>query len=281
MAEVGKPFSCPICLELAYKPVVQGCGHMFCFWCVHRSMNTNSISHCPVCQKPYVHLPRIAPQLHHLLHVAFPVDYSARALEVAAEERDQNLFSPVMDLPAPSSSTRWNPNPKSILPCKVCKKLLFKPVALNCGHLMCQSCAAAGPSNVCVICGVHHPGPFPNVCVELDQYMERELGSDYIRRSKEVRKSSPAIWKAAPAEDANALNSQIHHSVGCDGCGMMPILGRRLHCLDCPESCGYDLCQSCHERGTSLPGRFNQRHTSQHRMEERSLRSPWIFVWSW
>jgi hypothetical protein len=77
------------------------------------------------------------------------------------------------------------------------------------------------------------------------------------------------------------VQNPIHPSIGCDGCGMMPILGRRFHCLDCPESCGYDLCQTCHDRGNSLPGRFNQRHGPRHRMEERSLRSPWVFVWAW
>jgi hypothetical protein len=283
MAELGKPFSCPICLELAYKPVVQGCGHMFCFWCVHRSMSTNAVSHCPVCQKPYVHLPRIAAQLHHLLQAVHPREYAARATEVAAEERDQNLYSPAIDSVTSSSSSSRNPNPKSVLACKVCKKLLFKPVALNCGHLMCRSCAAAGPSNACVLCGVHHPGPFPSVCIDLSQYMEKELGSEYARRSKEVgkRSSSLATWRSGHVDDVSALNSQIHPSVGCDACGMMPILGRRFHCLDCPESCGYDLCQNCHERGNVAPGRFNQRHTPRHRMEERSLRSPWIFVWAW
>jgi hypothetical protein len=36
MTEAGKPFNFPICLDLAYKPVVQGCGHIFWFWsCTH------------------------------------------------------------------------------------------------------------------------------------------------------------------------------------------------------------------------------------------------------
>lgn len=274
MAEVGKPFNCPICLELVYKPVVQGCGHMFCFWCVHRSMNTNTVSHCPVCQKAYVHLPRIAPQLHQLLQVVHPREFAARALEVVAEERNQGLFSPVIE----SSSSPPNPN----LTCKVCSDVLYKPVALNCGHLMCQSCAAEGPRNACALCGVPHPGPFPSVCVDLDQFMENEVGPEYchLKKKKKKSRSGSAAWKS-DVVDAGALNSQIHASVGCDGCGMMPILGKRFHCLDCPETCGYDLCQSCNERGSALPGRFNQQHTPRHRMEERSLRSPWIFVWSW
>jgi hypothetical protein len=283
MTEAGKPFNCPICLELAYKPVVQGCGHMFCFWCVHRSMNTETVSHCPVCQKSYVHLPRIAPQLHQLLQHIYPREYESRTQEVSTEESDQNNYSPEIASSTSSSS-------RAILACKVCRKLLHKPVAMNCGHLMCQSCAAAGPCNSCRVCGVPHPGTFPLVCVELEQYMERELGRDYRLRGQEAKPSGEATravaksWKSPPADDpddAGIAQNPIHPSVGCDGCGMMPILGRRFHCLDCPDSCGYDLCQKCHDRGNTLQGRFNQRHGPRHRMQELSLRSPWIFVWAW
>lgn len=279
MAEAGKPFNCPICLEMVYKPVVQVCGHMFCFWCVHRSMNPSTVSHCPICQKSYVHLARIAPQLHHHLQLAYPREYESRAREVAAEERDQNLYSPVIEL-VPSSSC----NPKANLGCKVCKKLLYKPVAMNCGHLMCQSCAASGPPNTCRLCGVHHPGPFPQVCVELDQHMEKEFGREYKGRGGEIGRAVLANWKSRSADNLGSMGmvqNMIHPNVGCDGCGMMPILGRRFYCLDCPESCGYDLCQTCHARGANQPGRFNQRHSPRHRMEERSMRSPWIFVWAW
>lgn len=29
-------FGCSVCLDLAWKPVVLPCGHVFCFWCCHR-----------------------------------------------------------------------------------------------------------------------------------------------------------------------------------------------------------------------------------------------------
>lgn len=256
---------------------------MFCFWCVHRSMNTSTVSHCPVCQKSYVHIPRISPQLHHLLQLVNPSEYQSRTQEISAEEHDQNIYSP--EIPPNSSSL----GRKAAINCKICKKMLYKPVAMNCGHLMCQTCAASGPTNSCRFCGVYHPDAFPQVCVELEQYMEREFPKDYKLRSEEVKSSDKAkmqmkSWRSQPADDPEEIGvtqNPIHQNVGCDGCGMMPILGRRFHCLDCPESCGYDLCQTCQDRGNSLPGRFNQRHGPRHRMEERSLRNPWIFVWAW
>ena len=38
--------SCPICHELLYKPTVNACGHAFCFWCIHQSMDALDASHC-------------------------------------------------------------------------------------------------------------------------------------------------------------------------------------------------------------------------------------------
>ncbi|KAE8685487.1 transcriptional corepressor LEUNIG-like isoform X7 [Hibiscus syriacus] len=38
-------------------------------------------------------------------------------------------------------------------------------------------------------------------------------------------------------------------------------------CIDCTEKIGFDLCGDCYATRPKLPGRFNQRHTSEHRFE--------------
>jgi hypothetical protein len=48
---------------------------------------------------------------------------------------------------------------------------------------------------------------------------------------------------------------------------MMPIVGKRFHCSDCPDVIGYDLCGKCHQSGCVV-GRFNQQHKSEHKMAE-------------
>jgi hypothetical protein len=50
---------------------------------------------------------------------------------------------------------------------------------------------------------------------------------------------------------------------------MCPIIGERYRCIDCKETSknGYDLCGDCHGAGSKLPGRFNQKHTPEHRLE--------------
>jgi len=60
-----------------------------------------------------------------------------------------------------------------------------------------------------------------------------------------------------------------------------PIRGKRYKCKDCTELIGFDLCEACYNSSSKLPGRFNQQHTPDHRMEldnsallQRFLRFP-------
>ncbi|CAI5526658.1 unnamed protein product, partial [Closterium sp. Naga37s-1] len=87
-------FLCPICRDLVFKPVVNACGHVFCFWCVHRAMTPYSESRCPMCRRAFAHFPGVCWLLHRFLSSAFPADYRARARDVAEEERAMGTFSP-------------------------------------------------------------------------------------------------------------------------------------------------------------------------------------------
>ncbi|PAA89340.1 hypothetical protein BOX15_Mlig003093g1 [Macrostomum lignano] len=47
----SQQFECNICLETATEPVVSHCGHLFCWACVYRWMETQGRSpSCPVCK---------------------------------------------------------------------------------------------------------------------------------------------------------------------------------------------------------------------------------------
>lgn len=48
---------------------------------------------------------------------------------------------------------------------------------------------------------------------------------------------------------------------------MCPIVGYRYKCKDCSEKIGFDLCGDCYNSRPKLSGRFNQRHTPEHRFE--------------
>ncbi|KAF3613337.1 hypothetical protein FXO37_36425 [Capsicum annuum] len=77
--------------------------------------------------------------------------------------------------------------------------------------------------------------------------------------------------KSLPRFDLSAWlkggGPQVHIRVGCDHCGMCPIVGERYKCKDCKEKIGFDLCEGCYKSSSKLPGRFNQQHTPEHQFE--------------
>ncbi|KAI3802091.1 hypothetical protein L1987_30216 [Smallanthus sonchifolius] len=172
--------------------------------------------------------------------------------------------------------------------CSVCKQLLFRPVVLNCGHVYCEACITIPEDGVieCQICQCRHPSGFPKVCKELDYVLEEQFSSEYTLRKSSIQLSQEQMHDRNLFEETNEQGSKFpyppgenflqwwtvhgskfHPGVGCDMCGMRPIIGDRYKCMDCKEKSGYDLCGDCHKTGTKLPGRFNQKHTSQHRLE--------------
>jgi hypothetical protein len=86
---------CPICRGMLCKPVVNHCGHVFCFWCVHRAMDAFAAnSSCPLCRQGYNHLPDVCETLHGYLARTFPKEYAARLKENLDEEEEFGCFSP-------------------------------------------------------------------------------------------------------------------------------------------------------------------------------------------
>ena len=61
------------------------CGHLSCFWCVHRSMSGLRVSHCPICRDPYLHFPTICLQLHFLLKKLYPIAHNKREAQLLSE----------------------------------------------------------------------------------------------------------------------------------------------------------------------------------------------------
>lgn len=383
----AEQFQCIICLELVYKPIVHACGHLFCFWCVHRAMDGTYKNLCPLCRRPYMHFPRICEQLHFVLLKAVHVKYLIRAKEVEEEEAQGGIFSPEIHARPPrsrnmplditmedtppentseeasstgtetvsssnpssergsaclsnsssSNSDDPSPNPakeadrmvsfkgKAPMPdegeetllggqelfskienldiislpdltdltvttldltCFHCSSLLYRPVVLNCGHMFCEHCVVVGDNEAvsCPSCQAEHPGMFLQVCLELHHYIDRVFPLEYAQRSLQVAAEErerphnrPQLPPSEPPQGAllkgrmrRTLPGPVHRAVGCDGCGMMPIVGKRFQCQDCPEAIGFDLCAKCHDSGCVV-GRFNQRHTPEHHMLEIRL----------
>ncbi|XP_059431768.1 E3 ubiquitin-protein ligase PRT1-like [Corylus avellana] len=167
--------------------------------------------------------------------------------------------------------------------CSACKQLLYHPVVLNCGHVYCESCVIipTGEMLKCHVCQTLHPKGFPKVCLVLDQFLEEQFPKEYVLRRDAVQlkqvdfehkklticSSSSEAGKQGENLLQSHTRSNIHLGVGCDSCGIFPILGDRYRCKDCVEIIGFDLCGDCYNTRSKLPGRFNQQHTPEHKFE--------------
>ncbi|CAN6273516.1 unnamed protein product [Urochloa humidicola] len=157
--------------------------------------------------------------------------------------------------------------------------MLYQPAVLNCGHVYCISCLPSLNEEAlkCHVCGSLHPGDFPNVCLDLDHFLEEYFPAEYESRGQKVQSKKGQFNREESSSGTSSAKGSsraehddtvdIHVSVGCDSCGVYPIRGERYKCLDCTELIGFDLCGACYKSDSKLPGRFNQQHTPDHRME--------------
>ncbi|XP_019180977.1 PREDICTED: E3 ubiquitin-protein ligase PRT1-like [Ipomoea nil] len=335
--EIPDEFQCCVCLELLYKPVVIGCGHIACFWCVFKAMNSLQESSCPICRHPYHHLPAVCRLMHFLLLELYPLVYKTREMQLAEEEKVLGFISPEFDDYASETCCKelgvrdptspphsiiglqrsdfategetslvndlsknskcgneiMEQNPKqelmTDLKCGICKQLLCLPVVLNCGHVYCGECVFSQCDKLCrcPVCQMEHPNGYPNTCLVLEHFLEEQFPEEYMARKRtslnksdsETASTSTCQTKlkkashssSAPIHDYWAWLSgkgpMVHYGIGCDYCGMYPIVGDRYKCKDCKEAIGFDLCEACYSSSSNLPGRFNQQHTPDHRFE--------------
>jgi len=143
-------FTCPVCLELMYKPTIASpCAHAACFWCAHRAMNSFSPSSCPLCRSVFCHQAAVCAPLHRFIQASFPAEAAAREAEVLAEEAGSGVAS--MEVVAadgkegPLSPGAW------ACAAPACGRLVARPTALLCGHVVCAACVPTG--RACPACG--------------------------------------------------------------------------------------------------------------------------------
>ncbi|XP_057499295.1 E3 ubiquitin-protein ligase PRT1-like [Actinidia eriantha] len=176
--------------------------------------------------------------------------------------------------------------------CLICKELLYRPVVLNCGHVYCETCIFSPDDRAprCHVCQSAHPNGYPKVCLVLKHFLEEQFSEQYALRKEVVGKQADSQNRSGPTLPGSAQSQKdaaqspsiatnaylswlsgqgpkVHIGVGCDYCGMCPIIGERYRCKDCKEKMGFDLCEGCYNSSSKLPGRFNQQHTPEHKLE--------------
>ncbi|GJS83672.1 E3 ubiquitin protein ligase PRT1-like protein isoform X1, partial [Tanacetum coccineum] len=154
--------------------------------------------------------------------------------------------------------------------CAICKELLCRPVVLNCGHVFCEACVidSCHESCRCPVCQSSHPKGFPKVCLVLEGFLEQHVSEEYAARRQAIDKLKTREQGTSSADvRCDCIRRQAHFGVGCDCCGIYPLIGKRYKCKDCLEQIGFDLCEDCYNSSSNLPGRFNQQHKPDHEFE--------------
>ncbi|PON70796.1 Cdk-activating kinase assembly factor [Parasponia andersonii] len=214
------------------------------------------------------------------------VQESCRIIPEKAPDGNDKVTGTVTDNKRNSPKDQHGGNFKQValedVLCIRCKELLFHPSVLNCGHVYCQSCLLDLCDEMirCQVCHSLHPKGLPKVCLELHQFLEQCFAKEYaLRRDavllKQINFQHPSLITCSEEASEQAGNvqwwsdprSNVHYAVGCDYCGMYPIVGNRYKCKDCMEKVGFDLCGDCFNTNSKLPGRFNQQHTPEHDFE--------------
>ncbi|XP_077250798.1 E3 ubiquitin-protein ligase PRT1-like isoform X2 [Tasmannia lanceolata] len=308
--EFPESFRCCVCLDLLYKPVVLACGHISCFWCVHISMSCSRESHCPMCRHPFLHFPSICQLLHFLLLKMFTVAYKRREREVIEEEKKHGNFSPQFgDLLTTERLHTEKSKDRTVVEPVDCdtspdivtmvhegsyvEKSEDNGNAVSEGNTIpenvyCKPCITTSVDEIlkCQECQSLHPGGLPKVCLELNDFLEKQFPNEYeLRREalqlKQVHNRQESLTECSGQDGKQGAKSlqwpisydfsswdrhagKINFGVGCDGCGMFPIIGKRYKCKDCVEKIGFDLCEGCYNTQSKLPGRFNQKHIPDH-----------------
>jgi hypothetical protein len=132
----------------------------------------------------------------------------------------------------------------------------------NCGHVLCEDCRDSDCA-----CGARRVFTPRVPCALL------ELASHKTRAPA----GAPLLDEApAPERALSDESPYVHFGVGCDGCGAFPIRGAAFRCLDCPDAVGFDLCAECRSSSLVVTGRFDQGHTSNHRVVEREQVRTWL-----
>ncbi|KAA6425536.1 MAG: E3 ubiquitin- ligase PRT1-like [Trebouxia sp. A1-2] len=240
--EMLENWKCPICLDVLYKPCVNTCGHVFCFWCMHRAMDPFTPSQCPLCRSQYAHFPQVCEQLHFFLQKAFPKEYSEREKETTEEEETTGVYSlqlhdterqPNQVLDGAANSPRWTADN---FECSNCAQLLYNPVVLNCGHAVCQeTCRPWASSNgerACSQCEATIIGN-PSMCTQWQDQLVQLLPEEMQARAVQCEASTcqdhaccsqhkmphdktakkSAGWQQPRSQRAGAVSHQTVHGV--------------------------------------------------------------------
>ena len=83
--------TCPICLDILYRPILTPCGHDYCRHCIERVISNTPLfepNHCPLCREDFDQF-AVNPRLKTQIDRTYPEDVDRRKRVIEAEESEE------------------------------------------------------------------------------------------------------------------------------------------------------------------------------------------------
>lgn len=268
MSNFPKELCCAKTEDLLCLPVVTLDGIAYSYLSLFEMfMESQGRPTCVVTQEPIEFFPAVCVALHHYLWDKYKVDQKTR------RGRDEKVIFDKYGFQMPNISERPDDDTEEgfeeEMHCTVDDELAFEPCCLSSGsivsaHNVPENGFKKDPNRF-FACALH--GQVPRRSPTLEYMIKDMFPVKYAELAREV---PPA--KAVVRVDRELSSDQhLHIGMGCDGCGMWPIIGRAWIDPACPEPVGYHLCDGCYNNGVHkrvITGRFNQTHMPKNQMVE-------------
>lgn len=151
--------------------------------------------------------------------------------------------------------------------CVVSGELAYEPCVLSSGTIVSKHCIPEGgfkkdPDRL-FACALH--GQIPKKSDTVEAAIREMFPKEYSQRAKDAPTARNQVSTKLQATEED----YVHIALGCDGCGMHPIIGNAYEDVDCPDWVCFHVCEACYKLNFHkrvLSGRFNQVHMPDHRM---------------
>uniref|UniRef100_A0A7S2HHZ9 ZZ-type domain-containing protein n=1 Tax=Alexandrium andersonii TaxID=327968 RepID=A0A7S2HHZ9_9DINO len=272
---IPKEFRCAATGKALYLPVITTEGVAYSFAALFEMFATaeGGLPICKATQEPIRFFPGVCQPLHLFMMSEFRTSMRGRKQQDEADMFEKfGLGMPALpDTPEDESDDGW----MELFTCPVSDELVYEPCGLSSGSMVSAYCVPEkgfkkDPDRL-IACSLHFQAP--KKCLALEAMVKTKFPKEYGQRANDLAKQGiQATGEHATGSYAQFPQDEyIHWGLGCEGCGIWPIVGKAWYDADCPDKVGFHLCDQCYTFGYHrrvITGRFNQNHMPKNTMKE-------------
>mmetsp|Transcript_90649 Transcript_90649/g.210852 ORF Transcript_90649/g.210852 Transcript_90649/m.210852 type:complete len:287 (-) Transcript_90649:170-1030(-) len=271
---IPKEFRCAATGKALYMPVVTLEGVAYSFAALFEMfMTAEGQPLCKATGSPIRFFPAVCLPLHHFMMNEFRTSMRGRKQQDEADmwENFQMQLPNVPEAPEDDSDEGLLEE----FQCVVSGELAYEPCVLSSGSIVSAYCVPEGgfkkdPDRL-VACALY--GQAPKKSIALEAMIKAKFPKEYGQRANDLAKQGiQATGKHATGTHIEfPQDAYIFWGLGCDGCGLWPIVGAAWYDADCKDKTGFHLCDPCYKYGYHrrvITGKFNQNHMPKHTMKE-------------